>query len=318
MPGGGILSEIGGRRIALDPRFPVNADYAFISHAHSDHLPSSSWDVKFIATRETVALAEARGLRVRKFIEDPRDMELVPTGHILGSAGLLVDGELFYTGDIAGRPRAFLRGAERVECETLIIESTYGRPGYVFPPISKLVEEAEGSIAAAYNAGRPAILIGYPLGKAQILEYIMRAWRPLISFRSVERYSDIYRSFGVDLPEPDIVVSRSDELLDLGRPALVIAPSTVRSRAVAIADRMGGIVIWFSGWALHWRGKYVGLPLSDHADHEELIEYSLASSAREVLTTHGYMGDLARSLRSHGLDARPLSWNAMRMFDGDR
>ena len=303
--------ETGDRRIAMDPKFPVNADYVFISHAHFDHLPSTSWDANFIATRETAELAEVRGLRIGRLIEDPRDMTLVPTGHILGSAGLLVDGEIFYTGDIAGRPRAFLREAERVECRTLIIESTYGRPGYVFPSITELMEEVEGSIAAAYNAGRPAILMGYPLGKAQVLEYIARAWRPLISFRGVERYSDVYRGFGVDLPEPDVVVSKIEELLDLGRPALVIAPSTVRSRAVAIAERIGGIAIWFSGWALHWRGNYMGIPLSDHADHEELIEYSLASSAGTVLTTHGYAGDLARSLRSRGLDARPLSVNTM-------
>jgi len=307
LSGGGILLEANGRRIALDPRADVRADTIFISHAHMDHLPRAGAGADVLATEETVRLAEARGVRLRRAVGDGRGLELVPTGHILGAAGLLVDGQIFYTGDMSGRPREFMPGPGRVECGTLITESTYGRSEYRFPPHGQLMDDLGRFLAERYNLGRPAILIGYPLGKSQILQHAVRGWRPLIAFESVEVYSRIYRSFGVDLPEPDAVVGGPEDLLDIRGPATVIAPSAQREIILRVADRIGAGVAWFSGWVLRFRlGGAAGFALSDHADHAELLEFARSTGADEVITHHGFSEDLARSLRGIGVNARPL------------
>ena len=247
LPGGGILLEVGGKRIALDPRVEVRADIVFVSHAHSDHLPRAGWDAEVVATEETVRLAEARGIKLRRAREGGSGVSLVPTGHILGAAGLLVDGTIYYTGDIPGRPRGFMPGPERVSCGTIIVESTYGRPQYRFPPNEVLLDGLARFLAEQYNEGRPALLLGYPLGKSQVLQYLVRGWRPLVSFESVEAYSRVYRAFGVDLPEPDLVVRRPEELLGLRGPAVVVAPSGQRAGVLRGAEEIGARGARFHG-----------------------------------------------------------------------
>ncbi|MGC8613034.1 MAG: exonuclease [Conexivisphaera sp.] len=308
LPGGGIMLEVGGRRIALDPRTEVRADVVFVSHAHSDHLPRAAWEAEVLATEETVRLAEARGVRLRRARDGGEGLSLVSTGHVLGAAGLLVDGAVYYTGDISGRPRGFMPGPERVECGTLILESTYGRPEYRFPSNDELLDGLAKFLAEQYNEGRPALLMGYPLGKSQVLQHAVRGWRPLISFESVEVYSRVYRSFGVDLPEPDLLVRRPEELLDLRGPAVIVAPSNYRERLLRVADRLGAGAAWFSGWALKFRlPGATGFAMSDHADHAELLEFARSTGAEEAVTHHGFSEDLARSLRGTGIRARPLS-----------
>lgn len=308
LPEGGVIVETSSKRIALDPQRYVKADVIFISHAHSDHLPQYVGDTLVLATQETLRLAEARGLRVRRHAAESSDLRLVGTGHILGSAGVLIEEALYYTGDLAGRARGFMPAATRVKCEVLVIESTYGKPGYVFPPVEKLVNDVRATIATVFSIGRPVAIIGYPLGKSQVMAYLLRDWKPVISFRSVERYSSVYREFGVEIPEPDRVLSRSEELLELKhRPAVILAPSTMKRRVSLVMKKLGGLSLWFSGWALHDQDPgTIGVPISDHADHDELVGFALSTGAREVYTTHGFSAELANSLRRRGVRASPL------------
>ncbi|MFP3308134.1 MAG: MBL fold metallo-hydrolase [Nitrososphaeria archaeon] len=311
LPGGGLLVEVNGRRIALDPREEVRADITFVSHAHADHLPRASPESEVIATQETARLADVRGIRLRRVRDGKGGLELVNTGHILGSAGLLIDGVIYYTGDISGRPRGFMPGPGPVRCGTLITESTYGRPEYRFPPHPELVGELQRFLAEQYNEGRPALLVGYPLGKSQLLQHLIRGWRPLVSFESVEAYSRVYREFGVELPEPDALVRRPEDLLGLRGPAVVLAPSSQLGALLRVAERVGAGVAWFSGWAVRRRLPGArGFALSDHADYGELLGFAASTGAEEVLTVHGFPEDLARSLVRMGINARPLSESA--------
>lgn len=303
-----MIVETNAMRIALDPRHHVKADLVFISHAHSDHLPSYVGEAPVLATRETIELAKLRGLRIKRHIDEIKDLKLIDTGHILGSSGLLIEETIYYTGDIAGRRRGFMPEASRINCETLVIESTYGKPQYVFPPTEDLVREVKKSIATMFALGRPVAVVGYPLGKSQVLAYLLREWRPLVCFKSIEDYNRVYRSFGVEIPIPDRVLSRSGELLELGsRPAVILAPSSIKKRVSMIMSRLGGLTMWFSGWALYDSSPDIlGVPISDHADHEELVRFAVATRAKSVYTTHGFSEDLANSLKALGVNARPL------------
>jgi putative mRNA 3-end processing factor len=64
---------------------------------------------KIMCSPETVAIANLRGYRFEREICSQDDCTLVDTGHILGSKGLLIGNEIFYTGDLSMRDRAFLR-----------------------------------------------------------------------------------------------------------------------------------------------------------------------------------------------------------------
>jgi DNA ligase-1 len=54
------------------------------------------------------------------------------------------------------------------------------------------------------------------------------------------------------------------------------------------------------------------LPLSDHADFEELLEHVAAVSPRRVVTMHGYAADFARILTDRSIRARALADRAER------
>ena len=139
---------------------------AWISHAHSDHarglhgtvlatagtllLYRLRWPEQAGTPQQLMALApgvsiDFRGARLTAY----------PAGHIHGAAQLLVEygGErLVYTGDI--KFRAPLCGASTVmpECDTLIIESTFGLPIYRFlereQAATRIVDFAKRCLAA--------------------------------------------------------------------------------------------------------------------------------------------------------------------------
>lgn len=286
--------------IALDPAGPFKAKYVFISHAHSDHVPPSLGWSRLIASQETAELLKAKGLKLDGFIEEMEGLQLIDTGHILGSRALLVEGRILYTGDIAGRPRAFLGRAMAKGCEVLIIESTYGRREYSFPPVARVVEDGMEAISREFERGRGIALLGYSLGKAQLLTYLFQSWRPLILHRSVLKFNEVYGRLGVELPEPDRIINSINELPER-KPFLLVAPN---QQAVKRAlDGRGVKSIAFTGWALFKDG----LPLSDHADFKELMGFVKKAKPEKVYTAFGFCREFARELRAEGFDASPIS-----------
>jgi Cft2 family RNA processing exonuclease len=71
-------------------------------------------------------------------------------------------------------------------------------------------------------------------------------------------------------------------------------------------------VVQLTGWALHpgahniYRDCDVVLPLSDHADFDDLVRTARESGARRIFSTHG-PASFAAILRSLGLDAEHLT-----------
>src|SRR5918999_116898 len=139
---GGLLIENDKTKIFLDPSKVESNNFVFISHAHSDHVyrkPKNKTRIKTITSIETEAIAKARGYEITNTIYEEKDLELIDSGHILGSKGLLAFNEIFYTGDISIRKRAFLNPPQKIpQVDTLIIESTFGRPEYIFPDHNKI------------------------------------------------------------------------------------------------------------------------------------------------------------------------------------
>ncbi|HEY5631322.1 MAG TPA: hypothetical protein VIR31_04280, partial [Nitrososphaeraceae archaeon] len=154
----GIMVEIDGKTVSLDPkRFNHHSDFTFISHAHTDHLckknPTTENNCKILVSKATSLIAQARGYRLNDVTEVCDGFQLINTGHILGSRGLLIGNELYYTGDISIRERSFMKPADIPSAHTLIIESTFGRPEYVFPNLLEIIHKTNGIISEMYNLG---------------------------------------------------------------------------------------------------------------------------------------------------------------------
>ena len=311
--GAGIMVEHGRRKYALDPHEPVKADYTFVSHAHMDHVERPHEKTTVLASDETVLLARARGVELEKNRKaPPDDVLLLDSGHILGARAICVEDELMYTGDAAGRERAFMRRCRTRKARVLITETTFGDPRYIFPPLEQTVRRVNEMIATTFDKGRPVVLMGYPLGKSQILSYLFSTWNPFFVHESVGQMNSIYRDSGVPLKHEAMTVPRTLEGLPPG-PWVMVAPmmSSRNKLAVKLKKEFGAVLAAFSGWAIdRGYGGYLGadysFPVSDHCDYAELLQLVKDVSPEVVYTTHGFTSEFARTLRGEGFDAKPL------------
>ena len=315
----GLLLENNETRILLDPSKVETNDFVFISHAHSDHVyrkPKNKSKITTITSVETEAIANARGYEITNAIYEEKDLELIDSGHILGSKGLLAFNEIFYTGDISIRKRAFLKMPKKIpQVDTLIIESTFGRHDYIFPDHREIIHQANKIIADAYDKGHPVILMGYPLGKAQLLTNFFGHWDPFFSYDSIEVINTVYRNMGISLRNTTCYTeAEKDKQLETKYPWVMLAPlMNGNSRFLKyMKEKYNTITIGFSGWACSPRYKYMmgidyALPLSDHCDFNELIQIVKKCNPKKIFTIHGFEVEFARVLNNMGYNAIPLS-----------
>ena len=310
---GGIQVELGKTRYVLDPHSHVRADYTFVSHAHIDHMHTPAKSEHIIASSVTSELAKARGYDLGETLEATEGVELLDSGHILGSRAIRIQDEVYYTGDASGRARAFLGKCKTRQARILVMETTYGSPEYVFPSTAKLVRDVNTLIASAYDRGTPVVLMGYPLGKAQLLSYFFSSWDPVFYHERVAEMNRIHIEHGVRLKSG----KKFDPVADLDRmphgPWVLVSPmASGKSRVMAhLKKKYGAILVAFSGWAMGQGYRYTmgadySFPLSDHCDYQELLNLVQAVSPEMVYTTHGFAAEFASDLRKVGFSARPL------------
>jgi putative mRNA 3-end processing factor len=317
----GIIVEHDGSRYALDPRSAVRADYVFVSHAHLDHVHNSSKRARVIASKETAMLASARGYDLGTTLENVPGIKLLDSGHILGARAICIEDEVLYTGDAAGRSRAFLGRCETRKAKTLIIETTFGKKEYIFPSIAKLVKEVNTLIGTIFDRGRPVVLMGYPLGKAQIISDLFSAWAPIFVHERVAGMNNIYRECGIKIKRCREISQSSLNDLPYG-PWVLIAP-LINGKSqfmMTMKKRYNAVTIAFSGWAINkgYRtaiGVDHSFPLSDHCDYQELMKLVEDISPELVYTTHGFSEEFARELQHKGFDAKPLNGYQSNLFD---
>jgi putative mRNA 3-end processing factor len=302
-----------GTALALDAR--RKCELSFISHAHSDHLARHE---RVIATTPTLRFMAHRlgslpaALPVpynRPFVLGPLEVELLPAGHILGSAQIRItraDGRrVVYTGDLNVTPSLTAEPLQVARCDTLIVEATFGHPRYVFPAKSAVLEQLEAFLRRTLEAGSTPILLGYELGKAQeVMKFLRERGFALCAHSSICEISAMYGEFGVALDG----VRRFNGAVKPGE-VLVFPPRLARSPALQQIHRRSVAIL--TGWAVdpsraRWHGAAAAFPLSDHADFDGLMGYAKATGAREIITHSGFAEELAAALRKEGLEARAL------------
>jgi putative mRNA 3-end processing factor len=317
----GLLIENNETKILLDPSKVESDNFVFVSHAHSDHVyrkPKNKMRIKTITSIETEAIAKARGYEITNTIYEEKELELIDSGHILGSKGLLAFNEIFYTGDISIRKRAFLNPPKKIpQVDTLIIESTFGRPEYIFPDHTKIIHDANKIIADAYDKGNPVIIMGYPLGKAQLLTNFFEHWDPLFAYDSIEIMNNVYRKMGIRLRSTTrFTDAEKSKRLDTNNPWVMLAPlMNGNSKFLRyMKEKYNTITLGFSGWACnkgykHMMGIDYALPMSDHCDYNELIQLVHKCNPKNIFTIHGFAHEFARLLNNMGYTASPLDYH---------
>ena len=296
-----------------------------ISHAHSDHTARHERPILTHGTRlllgdylrrsDPVELAYGEALEAANYT-----LSLFPAGHCLGSAQTLVTqkstGErLLYTGDIKVQPSPINEPLEPVPCDTLVIESTYGRPDYVFPKQDESVATAVQVIRQWLDQGAMPVVMGWRLGKAQeALHHLLAAGFQVACedgiFDVIGKYVeagvtflDHYRCFDGEHHEGEVWLfppgRRSREQIRQHAPP---------GRPVRYLELTG----WAAGsgskpWG-NGRPGDASVPYSDHADFNDLIGYVQAVNPQRVFTVFGFP-DLAEGLRSMGYHATHLGPN---------
>ncbi len=302
----------------LDASLPVRgAERVFVSHAHSDHTARHR-DV--ILTAATARLMQARlgGERLehtpafgetREFSggERPFRLTLLPAGHILGSAMAFIeaDGEsLLYTGDFKLKPGLAAEPCAPRRADALVMETTFGRPQYAFPPAAEVLADVVRFCRETIAGGGTAVLLAYSLGKSQeLLAGLADAGLPIVLHEQTLKMSREYAALGFKLP----ACERHDGGPAPGR--VVICPPN--GAGAWREHRAGCRVAAVTGWALEAGCRYrygvdAAFPLSDHADFPDLLRLVELVSPRRVYTVHGFAADFARVLRERGRDARAL------------
>lgn len=303
-------------RAFVDP--PAAAEHAILSHAHSDHAAPGHGEI--LATPETIALYRRRnsewtGKATAIPYDDPftgsgATFTLLSSGHILGGAQVFFEnGEksLLYTGDFKRSRGRTAPQAEVRQADVLLTESTFGLPVFRFPPRGALEKRLVSACREAIDRGAIPVVLACPLGKSQEAAAILTEARiPTVLHGAAWKLLPEYESAGHRFP-----FSRAYES---GPPktgeALVAPPSWARTPVVQRLKSRS--VIYASGWAIRAASRAdfdadVLLPLSDHADFEELLEHVAAVSPRRVVTMHGYALDFARILAGRSIRARALA-----------
>jgi putative mRNA 3-end processing factor len=313
----GLFCEPGGFHI--DPTEPVGR--AVITHGHADHARAGHQAV--LCTPETAAIMALRygndhAARVETApygqatkVGDVT-VTLLPAGHILGSAQVIIDyggTRSIISGDFKRRRDPTCAPFEPMVCDLFITEATFGLPVFRHPTDAHEIGRLLASMARTPERSH---LVGvYALGKCQRVMCLLREAsyeKPIYLHGALQALTDLYRSLGVDVGPS---VPLGDTPRDALKGALVLCPPS------AIADRWSRrlpdpVTAVASGWMqvrarARQQGAELPLTISDHADWDELLQTVADVGAPEVWVTHGREEGLVHTLLKQGIKARALS-----------
>ena len=240
------------------------------------------------------------------------DVKLVPAGHVLGSAQVVMEykgNRIVVSGDYKRRSDPTCAPFEVIRCDVFITEATFALPVFRHPADQSEVNKLLNSVAR--NPDRTHLVGVYALGKAQRLMALLRAAgydQPLYLHGALNGVTDIYREFGITLGDLHAVSPENKRQLS---GTIVLAPPS------ATNDRwsrgfVDPLISFASGWMrirqrAQQRGVELPLILSDHADWDELTDTIQAVDAEEIWVTHGREDALVHYAESKGIRARALS-----------
>ena len=283
-------------------------DILYTSHAHTDHIRSPNKKKGLISSKPT---SEMTGYNVKP--TNYKDIKLFSAGHVLGSTQIAIEtdgNKIVYTGDFKLKKDLTNKPAEIKECDTLIIESTYGGTDFQFPDREDVYDNISKWVK---NHDKDIILFGgYALGKSQEIIKVLNDYcdiTPIVD-QKIEDKCKTYDKFGVKLNR---VVAGSDEALEMMRheftavmPQRIINRSfgfklgLIHGRKVSTAVTTGQTT---------WRHFDVDKTflISDHADQHDIETYIEQANPKKIYTCHGNEVKTAHLLSQLGYNVSPYS-----------
>jgi len=316
-----------GEHVACDS-FDAARPLRAVTHAHYDHLIGLKQSLRkceaVAMTPATKDLLEAlhgqlflsgSNVKTLNYVEtlssNGERLTLHPSGHILGSAQVLVEAKdgtrCVYTGD-------FRLSSETpvLEADVLVIEATYGNPLQV-RPFEKIVENAFVSLVESGLKSGPIYVFGYH-GKLQEVMQILHddgVKVPFIVPEKVFQVSRICERYGLRLGK--YLLSTEDEAkVIMERREPYVAFYHMNSRRYVGKD---ALCIRVSGWEFSGPRRQIAdnehvIALSDHSDFKGLLNYVQESKPKLVITDNYRVGSakvLAREIEKRlGIPAKAL------------
>ncbi|MHA1439581.1 MAG: hypothetical protein ACTSPD_18580 [Promethearchaeota archaeon] len=238
-------------------------------------------------------------------------LTLILNGHTYGSTSLLIEGtkKIFVTSDFITSDRLFndnrtpLFGLKPIKCDTLIVECTFGAPFFRFPPFLELKTRLNDYIQKQFLKGNPVILLGYIFGKSQILLNCLESFETIILDAKVAKLTKILEERGYKFSEWEPYGNYNKNILkEKKNYILIIPPNAMFNEPYKTLINYGAKVVYSSGKTISekYRSKTPAnlyLPLSDHCDHFNLIEFAKKCEPKKVYLEHGRIEEFSYFLK---------------------
>jgi len=299
------------------------SDLVFLSNAHALGTGGATKLAgerggrrQIVATEQTLRLLGEAGDKLRPralpaafgrpFNLGGLRIEIVPTGILPGSAGLLCETEnrrVFYLGAFAPEPLLpGLAPADMREADAICIDASVGHPGLALPPRKRVLDDLRGFVKDTIARGETAVLLASAVGTvAAVAADLLQAE---ISMRAHPRFAtELARLHDVHAAVP--AVARAARKL---APAEVLLwPSDARQAAglrALTSKRLALVSPSATDTGAVARMEVdAAFPLTNLPDRAEILAAIEASGAREVALFQAGAEGLAEELRGRGFDA---------------
>ncbi len=272
-----------------------------VTHAHADHLAGLRTSVKRCErvlmtspTRDIIEIIEgpdALAGESVKTLEYGKAMKygderitLVKADHIVGAAQVLVEEDngarVAYTGDFR------IDGTPVLECDTLVVEATYGDPS-CRRNFNVDVRELLVSMVERNLRDGTVYIFGYHGKLQEVMEILHNAdvSVPFVMPERVFKMSKVCERHGMRLGCLTLSSQHeAHEMLSENLPCVAFYHMNMRGTVGLGASR-----ICVSGWEFHKPCRQINahehvVALSDHSDFDGLIEYVRRSKPKCVIT----------------------------------
>jgi putative mRNA 3-end processing factor len=290
-----------GNSVACDA-FDANRPLRVVTHAHADHLLGLRKSIKQCekvlmtpATRDLAAIVNP-AFKLKndnvcaleygqafKYTDD-ETVTLIKADHIMGASQVLVENtcgnRVVYTGDFK------LEDTPVIDCDTLIVEATYGTPSCRRNFDVDIYELLVSMIERRLRGGTVYVFGFY--GKLQeVMQLLREAYVqvPFVMPNPVYEVSKVCGNYGMNLGSLTLdTSSEGQELLNNNLPCIAFYHTNARFKIGLKNTRIS-----VSGWEFQNPCRQISereylVALSDHSDFDNLIEYVKRSQAKQVIT----------------------------------
>lgn len=229
------------------------------------------------------------------------ELTILENGHTYGSLSLLIEGsqKILYTSDyiiqdrVLPYKRGIIHGLKPIPCDILITECTFGSPQYQFPCFDQLLEELQKNIEVQLEKNNPSILLGYSFGKSQLLLNMLEDTNRIILEKSIARNTKILQENGISFPEWEPYGKYNIKHFLTNRDYILLIPPHLMFQSPykgLIAEKVNVVMCSGNVFNSSFRKEFPVnnyLPLSDHCDFRDLIEFVKEFNVKIVYLEHG-------------------------------